>query len=153
MKALHILGVILLINTTCLSQSCKDFHKRRDCVSTEGKGFNLYGQSRSKVIELGSSTAYQVVLYGRKDYIFSFCTERNLYPLHYKITDVETEKVLFDNIEDDYIESIGFTVDETITVNIEMSVLAKGFEPGSFTENRGCLGLLILWRKTPKIGF
>jgi|GEM_PF-386594 len=144
----------LVFSSLCINaQNCRQFHKSRLCMEKNEPGFSLYGQSKSGFFEIDSVFSYEAILYGQKDYIVSVCTERGYEPIHYKIIDKETKDVFYDNIEDDYFESIGFTVDKPQKVIIEVAIKARGLKPDNFTENRACVGVLILWRKVSKLGF
>jgi len=65
----------------------------------------------------------------------------------------ENSEVLYDNQFDDYIETVGFSMDSTKAVTVELTLLAEKIKPQNFDENRACVGVQIMWRKTPKIGF
>ncbi len=112
----------------------------------------MHGLSRSAVLEVGKAASFEIDLYGGKDYIISTCTQRMYYPIHMRILDKEDE-VLYDNMVDDYIESIGFTVDTLQTFRVEVTLLCDDLEPEDFDENRACTGVLVMWRHAPDIGF
>ncbi len=132
--------------------SCGEYHKCMLCRPNNARGFHVHGLSRSAVLEVGKPASFEIDLYGGKDYIISTCTQRLYYPIHMRILDNEDE-VLYDNMVDDYIESIGFTVDSLQTFNVEVTLLCDDLEPEDFDENRACTGVLVMWRHAPDIGF
>jgi hypothetical protein len=135
-----------------LSQSCTGFYKSSNCYRHESKGFNQYGQAKSTTIELNKLYKCQILLYGKKDYIFSLCTEDGFKPLHFRIVDKSNNDVIYDNADDNYNPTIGFSMEKTTTVTVEAEILV---EKGDKDPNkyRVCLGIQIWWRKIPKIGF
>ena len=154
-KILWLILILSGINTysNVSAQNCKGFHKERICYSRTEKGFNYYGQSRSALFELDSTYTFDAILYGRKDFIINVCAELNVGPIHFKIIDKQTNSVLYDNMDDDYYESVGFTVDSPQEVRFELSVNPLDYSPEDFMDNRVCVGVLILWRKTTRFGF
>jgi len=138
---------------TAQAQNCYRFIETSQCRLASDGGYKPYGQSKSAVLELNKTFEYKLVLYGEKDFKIGVCTEKGFGPVHYKIINARTKDVLYDNITDDYIESIGFTNDYTQSVIIEITVLAEDVEPEDAYDIRVCVGVNILWRKAPKIGF
>jgi len=148
------ISIVFLINTTASAQLCSNFHKTTGCASkASGQGFQPYGQSKSGMLEINKPFEYKLVLYGNRDHVFVLCTEAGYYPIHYRIINAQTKEVIYDNEEDDYIESVGFTNDYTQTVILEITILAKKVDPEDAYDARACVGINILWRKVPKIGF
>lgn len=149
-----IIGILLVlfISKSIMAQSCMGFYKSSNCYRSESKGFKQYGQAKSATIELNKLYKCQVVLYGKKDYIFSLCTETGFKPLHFRIVDNTSKEVIYDNADDNYNPSIGFSMEKTSTVTVEAEILV---EKGDKDPNkyRVCLGIQIWWRKIPKIGF
>ena len=149
-----IIGIVfsLIISRDALTQSCMGFYKSSNCYRSESKGFKQYGQAKSATIELNKLYKCQIVLYGKKDYIFSLCSEAGYKPLHFRIVDNTSKEVIFDNADDNYNSTIGFSMEKTTTVTVEAEILV---EKGDKDPNkyRVCLGIQIWWRKIPKIGF
>ena len=133
---------------------CDDYHLTNPCKLSpkESKGMFLSTQSRSGMLEAKKTYSFQIVLFGKMDYKIIFCTQSELYPIHFVITERESGNVFYDNMEDGYIESIGLTTDETITFIVEVTLLAEGVELTDFDQNRGCLGMPVLYRRVPKFG-
>ena len=134
-------------------QKCVNYYKSHECADFNKKGFYLFGQSRSTVLEIGVKSQFEVVLKGERDYIVTCCTERGYYPVHFVLTTKDGGEVLYDNMTDDYMNSIGFTIENTQTIIISVTLLAEGKQPEDFDENRACVGVAIQFRKTPRIGF
>jgi hypothetical protein len=151
----HILFIFcfLLISSSAFSQACYKYHYNRFCADKPKDNFKIYGQSESALLEKDSTFALPIIFYGRKDYIVTVCTERNFYPVHYLIRDIDTDQIFYDNMEDDYYESIGFTIDYPRKVILEITLLAEGVEPSTFGESQACVGVNIQWRRTEKLGF
>lgn len=144
---------LLIFCGAVYSQGCRNYHKRKECLVQSESGFQYYGQSKSALFELDSTYSYTLILYGRKDYIVNVCTEKGYYPIHFKIIDTETNRVYYDNMDDEYYESVGFTIDAPQEVRIEVTLLAEKIDADNFDVNRTCVGVNILWRKTRKLGF
>lgn len=148
--------IILIINLKfSYSQECKDFHKRNLCYRAAFiEGFNYYGQSASALIEKDITIKYSAVFYGGKDYLIFFCCLPEFYPVHYTIYDADTQELIYDNEEDEYIDRVGFTIEYTRSLTIEITPIATNiYADGLDRKVRGCLGVLIQWKKAPKLGF
>jgi hypothetical protein len=145
--------VLLLSGSYSQAQSCYNFHSYKTCAGKLRSGFKLYGQSESALLEIDSTAVLPVIFYGNKDYVVTVCTERGYYPVHFIIKEVETSNVLYDNMQDNYYESIGFTIDHPQKVTIEVTILADGFEPSDFNQDQACVGVHIQWKRRKKTGF
>ena len=152
-KIILLLAVVLLLQFNIFGQNCRNYHKGRYCICKHGPGFRYFGQSRSGLFEINKPFSYEVMLYGGKDYIFSVCTEFGYEPVHFKIEDIETGEIIYDNMDDDYYSSVGFSIYDPQKVKVEVTIKAEGFTPEDFSDNRACVGVHILWRKTEKLGF
>jgi hypothetical protein len=154
-KILTLTNILLLIFTcSAFSQKCKGFHHHNDCWTKDiKKDYKQYGQARSTILEVNRKFTYQAIFYGKKDYKIFVCTEFGYYPVHYRLIDAETKKVFYDNAEDNYVEHVGFTTDKSITMIIEVTILAEKIEPEDAKDLRICTGIQIIWRKAPQLGF
>jgi hypothetical protein len=148
---LSIILFITLEQNYC--QSCYNYHSQKVCVSKLEKGFKLYGQSESALLIIDSVSELPVIFYGNKDYIINVCTEKGYYPVHFVIKEYETKQVLYDNMEDDYIESVGLTFENPTKVIFEVTLLAWDVEASGFGEDDACVGVHIQWRRVIKTGF
>lgn len=135
------------------TQSCQGFYNNSRCYVKEAKGFKAYGQSKSASIEVNKLYKFQVVLYGQKDFIFSLCTELGYKPLHFKLTDNTTKEVIYDNAQDNYNRFIGFAMEKTTDVNVEVEIIMESKDNQDPKNTRVCLGVQIFWRHIPKLGF
>jgi len=146
-RIMQLVAILLLAQTGQLfSQNCELYHLEGDCSSDLRKGYDLYSQSHSAPISPLDTLELNLVFYGQKDYILSFCTHRKLYPIHFVLIDQQTQQVLYDNKEDKYIESLGLGFDIAKPLTIKVDVLAKLSSKEEIMENIGCLGLLIQYK-------
>jgi len=154
MKSLTI--VLLLISANYVySQRCKDYHLGANCRPkiNEAIGFIPSSQSRSAVLEAHKLYTFNMSLFRNTDYRIIFCCDRNFYPIHFTIFNDESGEVIYDNKNDDYVESIGFSTDNPMNVTVHITLLAEKKEFKDIGQNRTCLGMLVLYKKIPKIGF
>ncbi len=153
MKLIHgiplLILLLLLLPAPIHSQNCVDYHIEGDCRYDLQRGFELYSQSKSASISPLDTVEFDVVFYGQKDYILSFCTHRKLYPIHFVLIDQQTSQVLYDNEEDKYLESLGLGFDVSKPLIIKVNVLARESSEKEFKEKLGCIGFLIQYKKYP----
>jgi hypothetical protein len=150
-RNIQVLAFLLLIVPGQLkSQDCDNHHLEGDCRFDLQKGYNSYSQSHSASISPKDSLEMNVIFYGQKDYILSFCTHRKLYPIHFVLIDQQTKEVLYDNKEDDFLESLGLGFDVTKSLIIKVKVLARRSTDEEIEEKVGCLGFLIQYKNYPK---
>lgn len=148
---MQVLAVLLLILPgQLISQICDTHHLDGDCQYDIQKGYKVYSQSHSAKISAMDTIELNVVFYGQKDYIVSFCTHKNLYPIHFVLIDQQTEEVLYDNEEDKYIESLGLGFDVAKPITIRVDVIARTSTEEEIKEKIGCLGLLIQYKNYPR---
>ncbi|MCG8412208.1 MAG: hypothetical protein MI739_13090 [Bacteroidales bacterium] len=152
-KKISILLIALLIGSVSYAQRCNNFHRRGDCKIYRVDGFEPYGQARSALIEVKKPTTFKAVFYGQRDYKIVLCTQYGYYPIHYVISNADTKEILYDNQEDDYVESVGFTIDKTQNLIIEITLMAEKAKVKDAFDLRVCAGVNIYWRKVPRMGF
>ena len=150
--------IILIVITSFFSQQafsqlCANYHKSKACAPRDIRGFQPYGQSKSGMLDINKPFEYKMVLYGERDYIFTICTETGYSPVHFKIMNAQSKAILYDNAEDEYLESVGFSNEYTQSVIVEITILAEKIEPEDAYDSRACIGINVYWRKVPKIGF
>ncbi|MEZ5071432.1 MAG: hypothetical protein R2751_10790 [Bacteroidales bacterium] len=131
------------------AQNCDQHHIEGDCRYDVKKGHKLYSQSRSVSMSPLDTVEFDIVFYGQKDYILSFCTHKKMYPIHFVLIDKQTEQVLYDNEEDKYLESLGLGFDVSKSLIIRMNVLARESSEQEIQSNVGCVGLLIQYKNYP----
>lgn len=153
LKRIYFTLIIVLLTISVHGQTCYGFHTFGDCRITRSEGFQTYGQSRSALLEIRKTATFKAVFYGQRDYRVLFCTNYAYYPIHVVISNADTKEILFDNVEDDYIESVGFSIDKTQNLIFEVTILADKIDPEDSDEIRVCAGVSIYWKKVPKIGF
>ena len=130
-------------------QDCFDYHKVGDCYMDRERGFKTYSQSKSVTLSAKDTIDLNIVFYGQKDYVFSFCTHAKFYPIHFQLIDPENGDVLYDNANDGYLESLGIGFDVTKSLTIKVDVLARKASDVEIQDYLSCLGLLIQYRNYP----
>jgi len=143
-------GLLLILSAGSFAQSCVEYHKVGDCIMDRQRGFEIYSQSKSAPITAKDTIEFNIVFYGQKDYIFSFCTHRKFYPINFKILDAETREELYDNASDNYIESLGIGFDVTKSLVIQMHVLAREATEEEIEDYVSCIGLLLQYKNYPE---
>ena len=138
--------LFLILPGHLLAQNCETHHLEGDCSSDLQKGYKMYSQSHSASISPLDTIEFNVVFYGQKDYVLSFCTHSKLYPIHFVLIDQQTQQVLYDNQEDDYLESLGLGFDVAKPMTIRVDVLARKSSEQEIKDKIGCLGLLIQYK-------
>jgi hypothetical protein len=150
MKEILKIQILLLLLVTAppcvMAQDCVDYHKLGDCMMDRQKGYKLYSQSKSVNLNPTDTVAFNIVFYGQKDYILSFCTHAKLYPVHFLLIDPDSGDVLYDNAKDKYIESLGIGFDVTKSLTVTVDVVARKATEEEIEDYVGCLGLLIQYR-------
>jgi len=155
MKWLLIITITLAIGVNVASaQPCRDYNRMGNCLALMNREvMNVYGQSKNALLKANVPNNFNVTLFGEKDYKFIICTELKFYPIHIRLLDPVTQEVFYDNKDDGYLESIGFSVEKTRRLIVEITLLAAKAEFKDLGEDRSCVGVLILWQKQPKTGF
>ncbi len=138
--------LFLIIPGHVISQNCATHHLEGDCYNDVQKGYKVYSQSHSTQISALDTIELSVVFYGQKDYILSFCTHKNLYPIHFVLIDEQTKEVLYDNEEDKYLESLGLGFDVAKPVIIRINAIARLSTEEEIEDKIGCMGLLIQYK-------
>jgi len=128
--------------------SCKKFHLYSDCNVNPGPRFKYDGQSRSNVIGAGDQMIYSLVLYGERQYKINFCTSDLFEPIHLKLISADTDEVIYDNKDDDYLAMLTLNIDITQRLKISVEVLADEMSEQDKLEYFGCLGMMIQAKKT-----
>jgi len=146
-RQIQILFVLFLIAPlSMMAQDCVDYHKLGDCMMDRQKGYKIYSQSKSVGMSPTDTVEFNVIFYGQKDYIFSFCTHAKLYPVHFVLIDPDSGDVLYDNAKDRYIESLGIGFDVTKSLTIKVDVVARKASEEEIEQYVGCIGLLIQYK-------
>lgn len=146
-RKIQVVAVLsLIIPGHLFSQNCATHHLEGDCQHDVQRGYKVYSQSHSTQISALDTVEMSIVFYGQKDYILSFCTHRNLYPIHFVLIDEQTKEVLYDNVEDKYLESLGLGFDVAKPIIIRVNAIARLSTSEEINDKVGCLGLLIQYK-------
>jgi hypothetical protein len=137
---------ILLFSGFLFGQDCGFYFKEGSCGMDLQKGYKIYSQSKGIHLAVGDTININVVFYGQKDYSFIFCTEKALYPVHFRIVDPETGVEIYDNSEDRNIESLGIGFDVTRNLTFKIEVLGEAGAAAEADVHSGCLGMLIQYK-------
>lgn len=127
-----------------VAQDCKDYHKSSECYIYVplDREFQIYNQAKSMQVEVMKPVIYKMVLYGGKDYIVGACADAKFYrKIRLRIIDGISKKVLFDNMDRDFIESFSFTVEKTQPLDMEVTVLSND----KMADKMVCVGFQILY--------
>ncbi len=138
--------LLLIIPGQMKAQNCDSHHLEGDCQHDIQKGYDFYSQSHSTKISALDTIEFNVVFYGQKDYVLSFCTHKNLYPIHFVLIDQQTEEVLYDNEEDKYLESLGLGFDVAKPMIIRVDAIARLSTDEEINDKIGCVGMLIQYK-------
>lgn len=141
---------LALFPLSALAQDCVGYHELGDCILDRQKGFKIYSQSKSVSMSPLDTVELNIVFYGQKDYILSFCAHKKMYPIHFTLVDPESKQVLYDNTNDRYIESLGVGFDVTKSLAITIQALARESDEEEIENNVGCVGLLIQYKNYDK---
>lgn len=142
----HKIGLVLFFLFTLgslISQECKDFHKSAGCYVYVplDRDFRIFNQAKSIQIETNKAFSYKIVLNGGKDYIVGVCSDPGYYrKIRLRILDGAGRNVLYDNSRHDFIESFGFSVEKTLALTMEVTVLAD-----TNTDKKTCVGFQVLF--------
>ncbi|RLD63641.1 MAG: hypothetical protein DRJ01_03260 [Bacteroidetes bacterium] len=138
---------------------CLDFQKN-NCTYSENKYYQYNDASRSALFVKGQTSKMPLEIFNGRDYRISICNEEALGDtIEIKLIDEETEDVLYCNADNNYSKIFEFTVFESRTIFIEITVPGNtGIEKqihGVLPKNRktGCVGVLIEHMITPVKGF
>lgn len=153
MKKLITIVFLLSISYLSFGQGCNGFNKSKRCNRYIDGEHKIYGQSTNALLMADSTYRYQMVLFGGKEYIISVCAENGFEPIHIRLINVATKEITYDNETDKYIESVGFSIQKTQQMLIEITLLPKKKDWENIREASSCVGILVQWSKIPKIGF
>lgn len=134
----------LLLPLLAHSQDCTDYHQYH-CLYADYTFF-YSRQSKSALFRPGQSSELKIVAYSGEDYYIAVCAHRKFGDVHFRILeDTPGRKVIYDNANDNYAESITFTNEVTRNLIIEVSV-PEGEDKSA--NDRRCVGVVIQFRKT-----
>ena len=145
---LTILFLLSFFSTISYSKDCNDYmNGKRRSVRIE-KGYQIYLQPNSKMIGVEDTIKFNISFLGKFDYILTFCADREYYPINIRLVNPTSNKEIYDNTTDAYIESLGIGFVNTQNVIVEVSLLAnvdikKRYRWDEYT----CIGLIIQRKK------
>ncbi len=131
-------------------QECTNYHKLGDCRMDLSRGYKIYSQSKSAPITFQDTVEFNIVFYGQKEYMLSFCTHRKFYPVNFRLLDPDTREILYDNARDRYVESLGIGFDSTKPLIIQINVIARKATPEEIESYVGCVGMLLQYKQYPE---
>ena len=147
----YIVGLLLFSTASLFAQDCYDYHEHADCNMERQRGYKIYSQSKSASISTRDTLEFNIVFYGQKDYIFSFCTRPEFFPIHFCMIDPGSGEILYDNANDRYLESLDVGFDIARSIAIKINVLGNNILSEEPDGDIGCIGLLIQYKDYPRI--
>lgn len=156
-------AVLGLIGSNAFAQNnCLNYHKNK-CQSYASKGYIMSNDSRSAIMRKGQTSEFRITIYQGKDYRISVCAdEANLgNTVRMQLIDYDTEELLYDNKDFNYVKDFEFTVVQTRTIKIKIEIPEDQTSKStanttgliSKSINQGCVGVMIEEMSTPKTGF
>ena len=146
-----ILFLILLFTSYSYSEDCTETsnsYKTSNCNKCYRKNYKVYQQPRNVNVGINDTLMFNVVFKGGRDYIISFCADDIYYPLNIKIIQPETGEELYDNVVDNYCESIGVGFYNTQNLIIKLSFIAEKFGKKKIkSKEQVCTGFILQWKK------
>lgn len=166
MKRLVKILLVAILGLSCSTvfaqNKCMDFHKKK-CQLMTANGYAMSNESRSAMLRKGQTSEFRVVIYQGKDYRISVCSEEASLgnTVHMRLIDYDTDELLYDNKDFNYVKDFEFTVVQTRTIKIQIEIPEETSQKSSANTtglisksiNQGCVGVLIEEMNTPKTGF
>ena len=150
-KTLLITIIFTILASIGFGQDCNDFFnfsKYSNCNKCVKANYKIYLQPKHTNIKLKDTLTYNVVFYGGRDYVISFCADQQYYPLHIQLLSPKTRIVLYDNAVDYYLESIPVGVYNTQNIILKVSLLAEELdEKKKLNTHEVCVGMVLQWKK------
>ncbi len=145
---------LALVFHTASGQVCSGFHSSIYCKTPGEADYSLSGYSKSVLLDIKKAYQFSMTLAPGRDYLISVCCEPKFKPVKFRIIDIAKGTVIYDNREDNYMESIGFSVTQNpLNIIVEMTVMAKEvIQPKFDNETRSCAGLKVMYRIIGKQG-
>ena len=147
MKAYYYLLILLFLclkPALSVAQDCTDYHQYH-CLYADYTFF-YSKQSKSALFRQGQVSELKIIAYSGEDYYISVCAHRKFGNIRFRILEDNAERrVIYDNADNDYNESITFSNEVTRNLIVEVSV-PEG--DSSSSSERRCVGVVIQFRKT-----
>jgi hypothetical protein len=134
---------------------CGPFHKKYCKFDSKDKGFQYNAQSRSGLFNQGSTSKIRCVVYKGMEYRIAVCCETAVgSTVNFKIFDGKTKELLFDNSEEENLQSFEFESASSRVLDIEVTVPEGETEDAKGKPvDAACVGLLIEHKISPRKGF
>lgn len=152
----------LMCSNVFAQNNCLNFHKQK-CQSMASTGYIMSNDSRSALLRKGQTSEFRIIIYQGKDYRISVCSDEASLgnTIHMKLIDYDTDELLYDNKDFNYVKDFEFTVVQTRTIKISVEIPEDQTQKSaanttgliSKSINQGCVGVLIEEMSTPKTGF
>jgi len=107
------------------SQDCNYYSSMADCRIIMHRDYKIYLRPKFTLIGINDTLTYNIVFNGKSDYVITLCTGKNFYPINIMLMQPSTNKELYNNAKDDYIESLGIGFDNTQNIILKVIILAK----------------------------
>ncbi len=137
-------------------------YQKNNCKNLENKYYHYNESSRSALFVKGETSKMNLEIYNGRDYRISICNDAALGDtIELKLIDSESGDVLYDNANNNYSKIFEFTVFESRTLTIEITVPRESGDinakknHGVLPKDKhiGCVGVLIEHMITPVKGF
>jgi len=146
-KNLIFLEIILaiLFSNALPAQNCV-LYNTKNCRVKEKEKYRISGQSHSGFYKKGRLSEIPFLAYGGNKYKITVCFEKKLRFVQLKLKDGETNKIIYDNEEDNYSTHKTFTISNTKKLIIQIIIVGPQ-ETNTNKYNSGCVGILIEYKK------
>ena len=161
-KILALAVASLMAVSVSAQNNCLDFHKTK-CPSANTTGYHMSNDSRSATMRKGQSSEFRITIYQGKDYRISVCSDESALgsTVHMRLIDYETEELLYDNKDFNYVKEFEFTVVQSRQIKISIEIPEDSAQKAAANTtgfiskniNQGCVGVRIEEMSTPKTGF
>lgn len=139
--------LFFLVSINSIGQDCDRFNRWAEC-RPRINDYTIYLQPKSIAIGINDTLTFNVVFEGNRDYILSFCANKLYSPIHVKLLNLGTRKLIYDNATDDYPESIGIGFYKTQTIIVKISLMADLLGDEKLDRyDIVCVGMIMHWRK------
>jgi hypothetical protein len=149
-----LITMFLYINS--FGQPCSDIHNSPLCriPAPSLSEYKPSSYSKSALLDTKIPYKYSMVLHPGTDYLIGVCCDSKFKPVKFRLIDLKKDTVLYDNVTDDYMESIGFAIAQNpLDLVVEVTVMAPDVKPQSADDMRCCVGISILYRSIVEKGF
>lgn len=122
MKSSYRTGVMavasMMASIATAQYKCADYHRMNGKVSSDRR-FSINGQSKSAMVQVGTETELNIVVYNGQDYRISVCHD---------------EKILGEQLAIRLVEKIRIPMDELVETIVKEPVLDESGEPTGTTQ-------------------